>query len=72
MTYCARLTANQGLSIAVGPEGGWTEAELAWADEAEVRSVGLGNRILRTVTAPLAIASLVAGYGDCLDTVPYN
>ncbi|MEM9566932.1 MAG: 16S rRNA (uracil(1498)-N(3))-methyltransferase [Cyanobacteria bacterium P01_E01_bin.34] len=68
MTLLNRLTTGQGLSIAVGPEGGWTEAELTWADEAEVRSVGLGNRILRTVTAPLAIASLVAGYSDCLDT----
>ena len=66
MTHLVRLTACQGLSIAVGPEGGWTEAELTLAGEAGVRFVGLGNRILRTVTAPLAIASLVAGYGDCL------
>ena len=68
MTHLVRLTACRGLSIAVGPEGGWTDAELASANEAGVLSVGLGNRIMRTVTAPLAIASLVAAYGDCLVT----
>ena len=69
MTHLNTLDTCMALAVAVGPEGGWTDAELAMADEAGVLSVGLGNRILRTVTAPLAIASLVAGYGDCRNAV---
>ena len=53
-----------GISVAVGPEGGWTETELQLAVEAGVEPVGLGPRILRTITAPVAIASWVAGYWE--------
>lgn len=56
------------LAVAVGPEGGWTDTELKQAQDAGVLPIGLGQRILRTVTAPLAISSLVAGYGDCQGT----
>jgi len=48
------------LTIAVGPEGGWTEAELAQAMSAGYQPVSLGARILRAVTAPLVALSLVA------------
>ncbi|MGK7911208.1 MAG: 16S rRNA (uracil(1498)-N(3))-methyltransferase [Synechococcus sp.] len=55
------------LAIAVGPEGGWTDRELEQAQVVGVLPISLGKRILRTVTAPLVIASLVMGYGDCLE-----
>ena len=53
------------LQLFVGPEGGWSEAELALGLRAGCRSVGLGPRILRAETAGLAaIAALQAATGD--------
>ncbi|MFQ4139965.1 16S rRNA (uracil(1498)-N(3))-methyltransferase [Nodosilinea sp. PGN35] len=47
--------------VATGPEGGWTEAEVAGAIAAGFQPVSLGPSILRAVTAPLAALTLVAG-----------
>lgn len=52
---------SQDVAIAIGPEGGWTDAELEHAIAAGYHPVSLGRRILRAVTAPLAAVSLVAG-----------
>ena len=49
----------EDMACAVGPEGGFTEEEVALAQQAGWRVVGLGNRILRVETAALAMA--VAG-----------
>ncbi len=46
--------------LAIGPEGGWTEDEIAGAIAAGYHPVSLGTRILRTVTAPLVALSLLA------------
>lgn len=46
--------------IAVGPEGGWTDAELDQARAAGYQLVSLGARVLRAVTAPLVALSLLA------------
>jgi len=46
--------------IAIGPEGGFTVAELAEAKFAGWRSVSLGPRILRVETAALALTAWVA------------
>ncbi|MBW4459010.1 MAG: 16S rRNA (uracil(1498)-N(3))-methyltransferase [Nodosilinea sp. WJT8-NPBG4] len=45
--------------IATGPEGGWTEAEVAGAIAVGFQPVSLGPHILRAVTAPLAALTLV-------------
>lgn len=42
----------------IGPEGGFSDAEIAKAAEAGCHVVSLGKRILRVETAALAIASL--------------
>jgi 16S rRNA (uracil1498-N3)-methyltransferase len=47
------------LVLAVGPEGGFTEAELELALAAGARLVSLGPRVLRIETAALALAALV-------------
>jgi 16S rRNA (uracil1498-N3)-methyltransferase len=61
----ALLPAPQPLHLLVGPEGGWSEDELALCLRAGCQAVGLGPRILRTETAGLAaIAALQAGAGD--------
>ncbi len=58
--------APQGVvHLLVGPEGGWSDAELAAFDAAGCRRVHLGPRVLRTETAGLAaIAALQARWGD--------
>ncbi|MDJ0798400.1 MAG: 16S rRNA (uracil(1498)-N(3))-methyltransferase [Calothrix sp. MO_167.B12] len=48
------------IAIAIGPEGGWTEAEIAFATANGFKSVSLGKRILRAVTAPIVAVSLIA------------
>ena len=47
-----------GLSLAVGPEGGFTDEEVALAEAAGVRLASLGPRILRAETAGIALATL--------------
>jgi len=43
--------------IAVGPEGGFTDAELELATQAGARLISLGPRVLRIETAALALAA---------------
>jgi 16S rRNA (uracil1498-N3)-methyltransferase len=42
----------------VGPEGGFTDAEVRAAQDAGWQTVGLGPRILRIETAALVLATL--------------
>lgn len=46
--------------IAIGPEGGWSQEELEGAVNAGFKMVSLGRRILRAVTAPLVVLSILA------------
>ncbi|MEE3283832.1 MAG: RsmE family RNA methyltransferase, partial [Planctomycetota bacterium] len=48
------------LVLCVGPEGGWTDQELAAAVETGATMIGLGRHVLRIETAAVALASLVA------------
>jgi 16S rRNA (uracil1498-N3)-methyltransferase len=50
---------NENLTLLVGPEGGWTEAELTEAEKRGCRKVSLGSRILRAETATLATLSIL-------------
>ena len=47
------------VSIFIGPEGGFTDDELALADRAGIRLVSLGPRTLRAETAAVAVLSIV-------------
>ncbi len=52
-------------ALAVGPEGGFDEGELALAQQLGYRTYRLGPRVLRTETAgPAALAALQAVAGD--------
>lgn len=55
--YLESLKEGQSVSIFIGPEGGFTPAEVGLAKEAGIRPISLGRRILRTETAGLAILS---------------
>ena len=46
------------VSILIGSEGGFDESEVAKADEAGIKRIWLGDRILRCETAPLVAVSL--------------
>ena len=47
--------SNERLLLAVGPEGGWTDDEVALLEEKGFRRYSLGSRILRTDTALIAL-----------------
>lgn len=55
----------QSLCLLVGPEGGFSDAEVDLATASGFQSLQLGPRILRTETAPLVALSLAqARWGD--------
>jgi 16S rRNA (uracil1498-N3)-methyltransferase len=49
----------QDATLFVGPEGGWTEKEVASAREHGVRLVTLGRRTLRADATPVAAISVL-------------
>ncbi len=54
-----------GVTLLIGPEGGWTEEEVVAALACGFEPVSLGSRVLRTETAGLAaLAALAALHGD--------
>jgi 16S rRNA (uracil1498-N3)-methyltransferase len=48
------------IELAIGCEGGWTEAEVAAAIAVGFQPVSLGKRIFRAVTAPIVALAIVA------------
>jgi 16S rRNA (uracil1498-N3)-methyltransferase len=52
------------LVMAVGPEGGFTDEELAAADEAGLTRVTLGGLVLRTETVCAAVLGAVLAFGQ--------
>jgi len=58
----AEAAESKTIYAAVGPEGGWTERELAGFSSEGWRPVGLGSRILRAETAAIVVASLVSAW----------
>ena len=48
------------LVLCIGPEGGWTDDELAAAGDAGATLIGVGRHVLRIETAALALAALVS------------
>ena len=54
-----QIDMNIGITIAIGPEGGWTDEEVTRSVKAGFVSVSLGKRILRAITAPAAAMAIV-------------
>lgn len=50
--------------VLVGPEGGWSDEELARADERGVPRIRLGPQVLRAETASIAVGALLAALRD--------
>lgn len=58
------LNWDSPITVATGPEGGFSGTEIEWLETRGFRTVGLGPRILRAETAPIAIlGALTAGEG---------
>lgn len=56
---CLQTSKNSEIIIATGAEGGWTEEEIKMAISHDFQPVSLGKSILRAVTAPIVVATLV-------------
>lgn len=55
----SEIEKGQSVGIFIGPEGGFDESEIVMAKELGVKPITLGNRILRTETAGLAILAMI-------------
>ena len=56
---CLPTAINSEVVIATGAEGGWTNQEVQMAQSQQFQPVSLGKSILRAVTAPIVVATLV-------------
>ena len=54
------------IAIAIGPEGGWTDGEIAAAIAAGYQPINLGLTILRAVTASPAAVTIIMGRYSCI------
>ncbi len=52
------MTAASTITVAIGPEGGWADEELAQARTAGATIMALGDTILRIETAAVAVAAM--------------
>ncbi|MCU1313275.1 MAG: Ribosomal small subunit methyltransferase [Acidobacteriaceae bacterium] len=66
----AGSAAPADLALAIGPEGGWTPAEIAAFMAGGWQSASLGPRILRVETAAIAALSIVLAAEDAGDPSP--
>lgn len=62
-----KLPPNASIALLIGPEGGFSEAEVAMASQHGFIPLNLGPRILRTETATLAaVTAMQVCYGDLI------
>ncbi len=63
-TVLGAVTSDERVTIAIGPEGGWADAELTALETSGAHLVGLGPTVLRTEhAAAAALAVVAAGVG---------
>ena len=61
---CLQYSNLSSIVVATGCEGGWTEAEIEKAIALGFQPASLGDRILRAITAPIVVSSLIGAVGD--------
>jgi len=62
--HCLLNSESSSIVIATGCEGGWSDQEVEKAIASGFKPVSLGSRILRAVTAPIVVSSLVSAISD--------
>lgn len=67
LSACLKAGSYQTVSIMTGPEGGFSEDEVAFAGENNMKICSLGPRILRCETAPLCALTAVLFAAGALD-----
>ncbi|KPK96937.1 MAG: hypothetical protein AMJ95_11725 [Omnitrophica WOR_2 bacterium SM23_72] len=66
LQHALRLKRSKNILVVIGPEGDFSDEEVALARRAGFLPVSLGQRVLRVDTAVLAIASFITlRYEDC-------
>lgn len=64
LLHCLENQQNKKVVIATGSEGGWTDKEIEFALKNGFKGVSLGRRILRSVTAPIFVMSLISAVDE--------
>ncbi|MGB3637938.1 MAG: 16S rRNA (uracil(1498)-N(3))-methyltransferase [Rivularia sp. (in: cyanobacteria)] len=64
LLQCLQNQDNKQVVIATGAEGGWTEKEVGIALQNGFKMASLGRRILRAVTAPIVVMSLISAVSE--------
>ncbi len=54
-----QVSSTQDITLAVGPEGGWTNQELSFLQEKGFQSLTFGERVMRTETAAPALLAAI-------------
>ncbi len=63
--FLCRLKPDMNIAFYIGPEGGFEEYEINKAQEAGIKPVSLGKRVLRTETAGMALMSMIMLTYEC-------
>lgn len=58
--YKSKIKKDAEISVVIGSEGGFSEAEAKYAENSGMIAAGLGNRILRCETAPIFVLGCIA------------
>ncbi|MBR0133042.1 MAG: 16S rRNA (uracil(1498)-N(3))-methyltransferase [Lachnospiraceae bacterium] len=71
MAYSKKVIENtvkrDSCAVFIGPEGGFSEAEVQFAKENDAKIISLGHRILRTETAGLFVMSVLSFECECMN-----
>ena len=70
--YAEKIQNSRKIAIVIGPEGGFDESEVENLKNAGAKIISLGNRILRTETAPIALTSIIMYESGNLERVNSN
>lgn len=65
-THLTSSAPSLAVTLAIGPEGGWTAAEITDATAQGYEVVSLGAAVLRAVTAPITALSLITAARELL------
>ena len=61
----------EACAVFIGPEGGFSEAEVGLAKDSGAKIISLGHRILRTETAGLFVMSVLSFECECMNAGDY-